>query len=104
MQWTKNRWVFMVYRFLMFGYQLAWFLYGVLTDAAIRPADEKPQYLLLSNWTEFLILIYLLIAFLVAIVGVARRHNDRHSNAGKFELFIFSCDVYKIILFCHLYV
>lgn len=40
------------------------------------------QLQLLSNWTEILMNIYFLAAFLVSIYAVANRNNSHVNNAG----------------------
>ena len=61
----------------MTSFCIAWFLYGYVMELALAK-----QLQLLSNWTEILMNIYFLAAFLVSIYAVANRNNSHVNNAG----------------------
>nr|XP_002127130.1 protein rolling stone-like [Ciona intestinalis] len=66
-QWTPNRWIHLAYRGFMFAYTIGWLIgaYVVNTTSTV--------YQFISNWTEVVMNLYFLIAFLVSIYGVATR-------------------------------
>ncbi|CAK8688819.1 unnamed protein product [Clavelina lepadiformis] len=89
-QWTKNRWVFLGYRFFMAAYCIAWFLYAYID------VRNDNFYQLLSNWTEGVMNVYFLWAFFVSIYAVVTRKRYFEQTLGKLRWF----HIVNWLLFC----
>uniref|UniRef100_H2YYR0 Protein rolling stone n=1 Tax=Ciona savignyi TaxID=51511 RepID=H2YYR0_CIOSA len=68
-QWTKNRWVHLAYRGFMFAFTLGWLIGAYVVN------KDPTVYQFISNWTEVVMNLYFLVAFLVSIYGAVKRHD-----------------------------
>jgi len=79
LQWSENKWIYLIYRSFMMIYSLCWFLVDIITN------KDKLYSFHISNWTEILQCTYFCYSFLTVLssISTTNKSSEIESDCDK---------------------